>query len=233
MYVVGTTLCSFAMSKPYGWEPWLYTSEEVKKSLPNEEVRYFAAIQYDGRGRSVFLPLQRRLEKLGGAFWFYSLDDGRKEVTTANRLRHITTGQNLVTDYAVSEGASHLLFMAADCCPPADALPKLLEVNHPLVGGEVPTYVFSGPDLPGYPFPVYEHMPTAAFVLIARKVFNRLRWRWDAEAGMTDDPCYAFDAETLLGVKPCIRRDCVGRHFPECIGGIETRGYDLGVVRDD
>lgn len=231
MKVVGTTLCSFAMSQPYGWQPWLMNAEAMRHSIPGEEVRLFAAIQVDARGKEPFRPLTKRLESLGGEYWFYSLDDGRDKVTTQNRLRHITTGQNLVTDYCVSTGASHLLFMAADCCPPPDALPKLLEVKHPFVGGEVPTYVFSGPAIAGYPFPCYWHMPTAAFVLIERKVFNRLRWRWDAEAGMSDDPAYAFDAKTLLGIDGMIRKDCVGKHFPEAIGSIETRGFNLEVKR--
>jgi hypothetical protein len=230
--VVGTTLCSFAMSQPYGWEPWLYNAEGIKASLgEKEDIKFFAAIQTDARGSGIFGPLVRKLEAIGGEYWFYSLDDGRTKVTTQNRLRHLCAGQNLVTDYACSVGASHLLFMAADCSAPPDALPKLLEVDHGLVGGEVATYCFNGDLRPEYPFPVYEHMPTAAFVLIARSVFKRLRWRWDAEDGMSDDPAYAFDAETLLGVKGLIRKDCVGRHYPECIGSIEQRGYDLEVVR--
>lgn len=230
MICVGTTLCSFAMTKAYGWEPWLYNAEAMRLSL-GEEVRFFAAIQTDARGPAIFNPLLRRLAAVGGDHWLYSLDDGRTQVTTANRLRHITTGQNLVTDYACSVGASHLLFMAADCCPPPDALPKLLEVNHPLVGGEVPTYCLRGNDVPGYPFPVQEHMATAAFVLIRRDVFRFLRWRWDLETGMSDDPCLHADALKFLGVKTLVRKDCVGRHFPEEIGPVEQRGYDLEVVR--
>ena len=83
----------------------------------------------------------------------------------------------------------------------------------------------------GYPFPVQAHMPTAAFVLIAREVFNRLRWRADGEAGMTDDPCYHHDAATLLGVEALVRKDCVGIHHPIRIGAIETRGHDMAVHR--
>lgn len=219
------------MSKSYGWAPWLYNAEDMRKSLPGTEVRFFAAIQHDARGMSPFLPLLRTLEGIGGEYWSYSLDDGRTKVTTANRLRHITCGQNLVTDYAVSTGASHLLFMAADCCPPPDALPKLLELDHPLVGGEVPTYCIRGESVPGYPFPVEEKMATAAFVLIRRDVFRKIRWRWDLESGMSDDPCLWADAKELLGVKTLVRMDCLGRHYPESVGAVEGRGYDMEVVR--
>ena len=60
-------------------------------------------------------------EQIGGEHWTFSLDDGRTEVTTANRLRHITAGQNLATDRACSSpDCTHLLFLAADLEPPAD-----------------------------------------------------------------------------------------------------------------
>jgi hypothetical protein len=188
-------------------------------------------LELDARGLDPFAPLLDLLADAGGEHWTFHLDDGRTEVTTENRLRHITMGQNLATEYAVSCGASHMLFLAADLEPPADCLPKLLEVDHPMVGGEVSTYCLSGPDVDGYGFPVQAHMPTAAFVLIAREVFNRLRWRADGEAGMSDDPCYHHDAATLLGVEALVRKDCVGIHHPIRIGAIETRGHDMAVHR--
>jgi hypothetical protein len=231
MIVVGTTLCAFAMSKSYGWTPWIANAEAMRASQPDEDIRFFAAIQVDRRGIDPFLALLDRMKDVGGEHWTYSLDDGRTKVTTGNRLRHITTGQNLVTDYACSTGASHLLFMAADCCPPPDAIPKLIEVNHPIVGGEVSSYCLFGPDVSGYPFPVQEHMATAAFVLLRREVFRFVRWRWDLESGMSDDPCLQHDCEKFLGFKTLVRKDVIGEHYPKAIGAIETRGYDMGVVR--
>lgn len=227
--VVGTTLAAFVMDQPDTWQAWLRNHREIRASHP--DVRYFAALELDARGLDPFSPLLDELAAAGGEHWTFHLDDGRSEVTTANRLRHITCGQNLATDFAVSVGASHLLFLAADLEPPGDCLPKLLEVDHPVVGGEVSTYCLSGPDVDGYPFPVQRHMPTAAFVLIARQVFNRLRWRWDAEAGMSDDPCYHVDAWELLGVEAVVRKDCVGVHHPVRIGPVETRGHDMAVHR--
>lgn len=218
------------MDDPDVWGAWLRTAEELRDSHP-DGVTFFAAIEVDARGIAPFTALTARLDDLGGEWWTYSLDDGRTAVSTGNRLRHITTGQNLATDYAQTVGASHMLFMAADCEPPADTLPKLLEVKHPLVGGHVSTYCLTGPAVDGFPFPVEEHMATAAFVLIARDVFRRLRWRWDADTGMSDDPCLHHDALTLLGIPTYVRHDVVGRHYPDCIPGIEHRGYDLHVER--
>ena len=227
--VVATTLAAFVMDQPDTWQAWLRNHDAIRASHP--DVRYFAAIEIDQRGLDPFAPLLDALAGAQGDHWTFHLDDGRTEVTTANRLRHIVMGQNLATDCAVSCGASHLLFLAADLEPPPDALPKLLEVDHPMVGGEVTTYCLSGPDVDGYPFPVQRHMPTAAFVLIARPVFNVLRWRWDAEAGMSDDPAYHHDARELLGVDALVRKDCVGVHHPIRIGPVETRGHDMAVHR--
>lgn len=234
MIVVGTTLAAFVMDQPDTWGAWLRNASAISQSHP-EGVTYFAAIEVDGRGIEPFIPLLDRMRMLAVQagvrveWWTFTLDDGRTEVTTANRLRHITTGQNLVTDYAVSSGASHLLFLAADLAPPPDVLPKLLEVDHPYVGGEVTTYCLSGPDVDGYGFPVQAHMPTAAMVLLRRDLFTRLRWRWGE--GESDDPALYRDALELHGVQALVRKDCVGRHYPDAVPAIEQRGHDMTVVR--
>lgn len=229
MIVVGTTMAGFVMDQPGTWSSWLQNADEIKASHP--DVHYFAALQVDARGLDPFAPLLSDLARLGGSYFTYSLDDGRTEVTTANRLRHITMGQNIVTDFCCSTDTSHLLFLAADLAPDPQTIPKLLELNHPLVGGEVTTYGLHGPSVPQYPFPVEEHMATAAYVMLSREVFRKIRWRWDRDTGMTDDPCLHHDALHLLGIPTYVRKDCIGKHYPECIGAIETRGHDRSVHR--
>lgn len=255
MIVVGATMTGFATGRRESCLSWLESAEELAASHP-DGVRFFAALELDARGLEPFALVLERLAQLGGEYWTYTLDDGRTEVTTGNRLGHICAGRNLITDYALGAGASHILYLDADMCPPADALPKLLELRHPLVGGEVPTYALSGPTVHGhhtchpeawhrgrsarevascsweaYPFPVQQHMNTAGFLLVAREVFRRLRWRWDMDAGMSDDPCYHADARDHLGVETYVRKDCIGRHWPESIPPLEGRGYDLRVIR--
>jgi hypothetical protein len=228
--LVGSTLTTYAMAEEGTWGSWLMTAEGLREYSP-APVEFFAAIETDGRGLEPFKPLLDRLVELKGSWWTFHLDDGRRSIHTETRLAHIVTGQNLVSMRASDTGASHLLFMAADCRPPADAIPKLLELDWPLVGGEVSTYCLHGPSVEGYPFPVEEHMPTAAFVLIRRDVFKVIRWRVDGERGMSDDPCYYDDVWRFFGIRGRVRKDVRGVHWPEAIGPIERRfpGRDMSV----
>jgi hypothetical protein len=232
--VVGTTTCAAYMDQEDTWGAWLYAAEAMQIFAlgGGYEVRFFAALEVDARGLAPFQPLLVRLAELGGEYWTYSLDDGRTQVTTANRIRHLTMGQNLVNDYCCGDpDVSHLLFMAADTEPAADAIDLLTEVNHPVVGGEVTTYGLHGPRITTFPFVVEEHMATAAFVMLSREAFRLLRWRWDLDEGMTDDPCLHADA-LQRGWSTYVRKDCIGRHYPEAIGAVETRGHDMTVHRD-
>lgn len=229
--VVGTTLAAFAMDQEDTWSAWLRNRDEIIASHDGD-VRYFAALQVDARGIDPFQPLLAALDMIDGSeHWTFMLDDGRTEVTTQNRLRHITMGQNLVTDYCCGPGVSHLLFMAADCAPPPDILPRMLEMDYPLCAPFIPTYGLRGPRVQHFPYPVENAMASAAAIFIARDVFRRIRWRWDLDMGMSDDPCYQADCRDFLGLDTHVRMDCIARHYPECIGAVEQRGHDMAVHR--
>ncbi len=231
--VVGTTIPAYVLDQEDTWAAWLYNAEAMVEAHP--ETSFFAALEVDSRGLEPFRPLLDRFDDLRSAgvrieSFTFLIDDGATEITTGNRLRRITMGQNLVSDYCRSWDVDWLLFMAADCCPPADAIPEMLKLNHPLVGGHVSTYGLDGPIvskyIPEYGDLIREHMATAAFVLLARSVFNAICWRWDRDAGMSDDPCLHHDANTLLGIPTYVHHGVVGQHYPECIGPIEGRGHD-------
>ncbi len=231
MICVGTTLAAFAMDQVDTWKAWTYHAEAIRQSYP-VGVQYFATIQVDARGLEPFKQLLERLAEIGGEYWTYSLDDGRTQVTGGNRLRHLTTGQNLVMDYCCSNmDCSHLLFMAADCAPPQDIITRMLEMNHPLVAPYITTYCLHGTPVNKYPFPVEEGMASAAAIFIAREVFRFIRWRYDRDANMSDDPCFHHDAQKFLGIPTYVRMDVLAKHYPESVGAIETRGHDMRVVR--
>lgn len=236
MIVVGTTIAAFVMDNPDTWGSWMRNAENVKQNYQHfaeySDVKYFAAIQIDARGIEPFKPFIERLEQIGGEYWTYSLDDGRTSVTTKNRLRHITFGQNVVVDYAQSHpDCTHLLFLAADCMPPNDIMPKMLEMDHPIVAPFITTYNLRGPRVDKYPFPVMDVMASAACIFISRSIFTKIRWRWDLDTNMSDDPCYHHDAKVLLNTPTYVREDCIAKHFPEAIGPIEKRGHNMEVIR--
>lgn len=237
MILVGCTLTTFAMGDPEIWGSWLTNVQ----THPDHEVRYIAAIEVDGRGLDPFVPLLRRLGEFGGQAVTFRIDD-RDTITSANRLAHITAGRNLLTDIAVDNGAEWLFFMDADTEHPPDALPRLLELDHPLTGCHVPTYCLDGPPArkglhanaaeaaKWLKMDVRVHMNTAGSCLVRRDLFRLLRWRHDPDAGMTDDPCYHHDARQL-GVEWLVRHDCLATHHPQSIGPLEGRPHDLSVAR--
>lgn len=243
--IVGTTIATHAMTDPDAWSSWLKHAERQQAIAADagHDLRHFAAIQTDARGIEPFADLCNAIGELGGEWWTYSLDDGRTKVTMTNRWRHIVFGQNLVVDYcqAIPE-CSHLLFLAADCAAPSDIIPRMLEMEHPLVAPYISTYGLRGPEVmwrtsgeqwlvPRYPFHVEDAMASAAALFIARDVFRRIRFRWDLDAQMSDDPCFHHDAKTLLGTPTYVRHDVQARHYPEAVGDYESRGFDTTVVR--
>jgi hypothetical protein len=230
--VVGATLPPFKMGGPEGyWASWLTNAAQIKQSHP--DVYFVVALELDARGLEHFQPLLRRMDEVGAfenRIVTFSYDDGDDQINSGNRLVRICTGRNLLTQWAVDAGASHILFADADTAIPGDAIPKLLELDWPVCGGRVPTYCLSGQPIRSYPFPVSQHMNTAGFLLVAREAFRRLRWRTDPDLGLTDDPCYHADA-TALGWPTRVREDCVAAHYPPAIGPLEVRGHDLKVYR--
>ena len=235
MIVIGTTIATFAMSKQDTWKAWLYNAEEQKakaKAL-GIDVKHFASIQVDARGLEPFQPFIDALTELGGEYWVYSLDDGRSHITMTNRWRHITFGQNLVFDYCQAiPDCTHLLFMAADASAPPNIIAKMLEMNHPLVAPYMSTYQLRGTPVVTndrthqfYPpeWGVEVAMASAACIFIGREVFRAIRWRWDNDLQMSDDPCLHHDAETLLGIKTYVRHDVTADHYPMAVGAYETR----------
>jgi hypothetical protein len=247
MIVIGTPITTFAMDHRDLWYSWIRNSEAIKKT---HNVQYFAAIEVDSRGLEPFIPLVRELTSIGGTYWTYSYDDKRTVINSDNRISHICMGRNIIQDFAASlDGAgnnvTHILHIDADLTPHDNTIPMLLEMNHPLVGGDVSaTYCGTGPRVEKYPFPVEEHVNTAGYLMVSRDLYMRLRWRKDHRypfvhhdsnktiVAMGDDQCYYYDALTLFGIPTYVRKDCVGKHHPEGVAPFDWRGYDVAVRRD-
>jgi hypothetical protein len=156
-------------------------------------------------------------------------------------------GRNVIQDYALTldeagKDVTHILHLDADMRVPDDTIPKLLEMNHPIVSGDVwETYRCTGPKVDRYPFAVEQHQNTAGFVMMGRELFRRVRWRADFGLSMTapDNPgitrpmgeeaCMYADTFTL-GFPWYVRKDLTGVHYPVHVAPIENRGYEMSVV---
>ncbi len=237
--LVASTMAQYVTDKQETSLSWLANAEAMQEAYP--DIHFFGALEVNDVGLEGLRPFHQvglRITGLGGVYWKFSYGDYRDEIGTWNRLRHICAGRNMIQDYAMEIGASHILFLDADMMPPPDCIPKLLEMNWPLVGGHVPTYDLSGPSVhTNRPYPmdpadetlyppswnVQEHMNTAGFLMVERQVFNRVRWRYSSDNNSTDDPCYERDAREFLGFPTFVRHDVVGVHYPESIIEIENR----------
>jgi hypothetical protein len=225
------------------------------------DVRYFAALETDARGLDPYRVTMRafaELAELGipADYWTFSLDTGEAEVTTTDRLVRICTGRNLVIEAALRDAdVTHILFVDSDLELPGDALSKLLEMDWPIVGGDVPHYGLHGPavahpadssasrdtvrSMTGrkwafgwWEFPVQEHWNTAGFLLVERHVVRRCRWGTDHHHGgeLSDDPWFAERVKQEFGYPTFVRKDVQGHH--PLLVPVEQRTADRRWVRD-
>lgn len=169
------------------------------------------------------------VRRVRGGIWEFSLDDGMDRVTARTRLDHIVAGRNLATAAAMRWRPDWILYLDSDVTPPVDAISKLLEVDWPVAGGNVPNYCMDvSRTLPGYPFPVVERMNTAGFLLVRADVAAAVPWRHEAHNGLTDDPCFHADV-TRLGHPTRVRCDVIGQH--PVLQPVHNRGADLNIDR--
>ena len=250
--VIGCTTVAYKMERdPMFSQAWLVNAERVAEEAraAGHEVAYFAALETDARGLAPFAPLLHRFAELEGrgiatTHWTFHLDDGAERLTTANRLRRICMGHNLVIEYALQAGADAVLFLASDTQCRDDVLPRLLELEVPVAASHITTYCLDGPKVDG-PEPskmrphvppanwsasgwdVRVHMETCACMLIRREVLDSgLRWRTDGPKGLTDDPAMHYDLYHLLGEQVYSRHDVLATHYPAAIPCIEGRHTD-------
>jgi hypothetical protein len=221
-FLVCTTLTTYAMQDPQIWGSWLAHAEQMQR----DGGEFFAAIETDARGLAPFEPLIARLHNLTGRIWEFSLDCGREQVTQKNRQTHIATGQNLCAEYAMQHGYRYMLLLGADTEPPPDVLPRLHEVDRPVVGAECPVYALTGPREPDR-YPLQKKLATGC-LLISHEVFSQLRWM--PSPGLSDDWNYQRQCEYFLGIDQVVRTDVICKHYPEAIGVVEDR-YDTEVYR--
>jgi hypothetical protein len=146
----------------------------------------------------------------------------------SSRLEPICIARNMARAYAISMGASHLLFVDADVVVNADGLERLLELNTPLCGGYVPGrgvhntghYVFGQKHKDGHL--IYCAHGTLGYCLIRRDLFEVIPIRWGAHPSpehrgvmLSEDPAFAADAERYYGATWVIDTRITAQHIGE------------------
>lgn len=146
------------------------------------------------------------------------------------RLVPITRARNMAIDYAMFGQADYLLFVDADVVPDKGSIARLVNLRRNLVGGLVPGrgvhshvhYVFYSRRPPVYegPLIICDH-GTCGFMLISRKVFSQLRFRYGGDPeGLTgdvlsEDPAYCIDWYVRTGERFVIHKQATARHLDD------------------
>lgn len=212
-FVIGTPLV--------GWKcdskehlTWLKDKAEIARRFPN--VKWFSAFELDHRGLEPFKDVIDALKEVNGDYWTYSINDMQSTVTSSNRWIRIETGRNLIREFAqrhrITSGHhwgedctelnygvanySAILYVDSDMHIDANIVEKMLEVNRPLVGVDVPSYNLSGPIVSNNP-KIEEHWTTAGALLVNAPAFYDLPWFHNAYLNLSDDPSFQSMAERL------------------------------------
>lgn len=123
------------------------------------------------------------------------------------RLPRICVARNMAMEFARHHrDCTHLLFIDSDVLVPPDTIPRLMAHNKDIVGGSVPgrgahasaVYHGSGSHHQLVDGLLEVDYGTAGFVMLSRRVFTAMAWRWGhTEEGTgphSEDPIFAHDA---------------------------------------
>lgn len=213
-FVIGTPLVAWKCDAREHLS-WMQDRAEIMRRFPN--VKWFSAFELDNRGIEPFQEVIESLKEVNGDYWTYSINDMQTTVTSSNRWIRIETGRNLIREFAqriritsghhwgedcteLNHGVvnySAILYVDSDISIDADIIEKMLEVDRPLVGVDVPSYCLSGPVVSEDPR-IEEHWTTAGALLVNAPAFYDLPWAHNAYLNLSDDPTFQSMAERLL-----------------------------------
>ncbi len=149
----------------------------------------------------------------------------------------------MAIDYALSQNATHLLFIDSDVIPHPGGVAKLISLDVGLCGGLVPgrgvhrdlRYMFPGK------LTIRDHgnlytcgYGTCGYMLIKREVFERLRFRYGDDSGthgelISEDQAYCEDWNRMSGVPFHIHKEATADHIDSPTNPLTADG----VARDN
>ena len=213
-FVIGTPLVGWKCDSGEHMN-WLEDRNAIMRKFPN--AKFFAALELDERGLEPFADVINALREVNGDYWTYSINDMQPKVQSGNRWIRIETGRNLIREFAqrLRITAGHhwgedctvenigvvnyeaILYVDSDISLNSRIIKKLLEVDRPLVGVNVPQYCLHGKQISKVP-PIEEHWTTAGMLLVNAPAFYDLPWYHNSYLNLSDDPTFQSMAERLL-----------------------------------
>lgn len=233
--LVGTPLVGWKVERGEH-KAWLHEVGKIQEKFPN--VEFFAALEVDSRGIAEYGSFIDELGSHRIAYWTYMINDMDPNVSSKNRWIRIETGRNLIREYAQRKcklgglnwgeavdrtGAityDAILYIDSDVQLTLEMVEKLVEVNHHMVGIDVPIYCLSGKLINENPR-IEEHWNTAGVLLINSPFFYDLPWYHNSYLNLSEDPTLQHLAERLYG-QTWVRKD-VKAHHPH-VKEVEARG---------
>ena len=213
-FVIGTPLVGWKCDRNEHLT-WLKHHKEIQQRFPN--VVFFAALELDHRGLE---PFQEVIDAVR-TYWTYTINDYEATVTSGNRWIRIETGRNLVREYAQRGRFDAVLYVDSDINLTVEMIEKMFEVDHPLVGINVPEYVQSGPVVNEHPR-IEEHWTTAGMLLVNAPAYYDLPWSHDVTRNLSDDPTFQDHAVRLQYGQTWVRKD-VNAHHEGLLCAVEHR----------
>jgi hypothetical protein len=212
-FVIGTPLVAWKCDAGEHLD-WIMERQNIIQKFPN--VKWFAAFELDNRGIEPFSEVIQALKEVNGDYWTYSINDMQSQVTSSNRWIRIETGRNLIREFAqrhrITSGHhwgedcteenigvvnyQAVMYVDSDVLLNAEIIEKMMEVDRPLVGVNVPQYGLSGKKISEMP-PIEEHWTTAGALWVNAPAFYDLPWYHNSYLNLSDDPTFQSMAERL------------------------------------
>jgi len=213
-FVIGTPLVGWKCDRNEHMT-WLKHRKEIQQRFPN--VTFFAALELDNRGLD---PFQEIIDAVQ-VYWTYTINDYEATVTSENRWIRIETGRNLVREYAQRGTFDAVLYVDSDINLTVEMIEKMFEVDHPLVGINVPEYVQHGPVVNEQPR-IEEHWTTAGMLLVNAPAYYELPWSHNRNLQLSDDPTFQRLSEQIGYGNTWVRKD-LNAHHEGLLCAVENR----------
>lgn len=237
-FLIGTPLVGWKIDKNEHLS-WIQDISNIRSKFSN--AKFFVAFEVDSRGIEPYEEFFKLIKSLDIEYWTYSINDFEEKVNFRNRWIRIETGRNLIREYAQrkrvikghhwgedTQKDNHgvmnyeaILYVDSDMILKAEHIEKMLEIDRPLVGVNVPEYGLRGKLINQNPR-IEEHWNTAGMLLVNAPAYYELIWGHNAFLNYSDDPSFQYLSEKIGWGQTWVRKDIDARHQGKLLA-VESR----------